>query len=248
MASQNLSSKSSFGQTLQFITDIKLQELEKKRVLYQAHANVVKEAQNVGAKGDILKQVEILAKAVKSWTGSGALGNTRTVGGDLNLHDLEFWLQQARKDPSFSTDVAEGWAETLEQHIRHTTTRFDAAKLFGSLFNEWLASGDSIAIAYQDVGGDKAHSVTGNTEDFVEVGRKEMQEQKAKLQSIIFEEPVIGINILDTYLEELFASEEASTALDVLRLKLKRFGHSLGKLLPPRMSLTQSKVFWHRTA
>jgi hypothetical protein len=89
----------------------------------------------------------LLAKAVKAWTGSGTLTSERTVGGHLNLYDLDFWLQQARRDPSFSREIAARWAETLEEHIRHTTTRFDAATLFGKLFNEWLASGDSVVVS-----------------------------------------------------------------------------------------------------
>jgi len=56
MASET-SSKSSFGQTLQFITDIKLQELEKQRVAYQARAKVIDEANAPGESGDIIKKV-----------------------------------------------------------------------------------------------------------------------------------------------------------------------------------------------
>lgn len=51
------SSKSSFGQTLQFITDIKLQELEKQRVAYQARAKVIDEANALGESGDVIKKV-----------------------------------------------------------------------------------------------------------------------------------------------------------------------------------------------
>jgi hypothetical protein len=46
-----------------------------------------------------------------------------------------------------SQDIAQGWAETLETHIQHTKMRFESAKLFGNLFNEWLASGDSSALS-----------------------------------------------------------------------------------------------------
>lgn len=220
-------SGSSFGQTLQFITDIKLQELEKQRKLYQAHARIVDEARALGANGDVLKQVALLAKAVKAWTGSGALTSERTVGGRLNLYDLEFWLQQARTDPSFSREIAARWAETLEEHIRHTTTRFDAATLFGKLFNEWLASGDSVALAYQAGPVEVGAEDTAASPDYIEVGRKEMHEQKEKLLSIIFEEPSVDIAQLTQYLEGLFESEEAARMLEQLRKDLKSFGTML---------------------
>jgi len=51
------STNSSFGQTLQFITDIKLQELEKQRVAYQVRAKVIDEANALGESGDIIKKV-----------------------------------------------------------------------------------------------------------------------------------------------------------------------------------------------
>ena len=143
------------------------------------------------------------------------------------MTNLEFWLQQAKKDPSFSREIAQGWVETLEEHIRHNLTRFDAAKLFGVLFNEWLASGDSVALAYQAGADDNdlpdAASDGGASSDFVEVGRRELYEQKEKFQSIIFEDHPIDVKKLKDYLEGLFNSEEGTKALEKLRKEIKSF-------------------------
>ena len=57
MASTTSTTKSSFSQALQFITDIKLQELEKQRLAYQARAKVLDEVKALGENGDILKKV-----------------------------------------------------------------------------------------------------------------------------------------------------------------------------------------------
>ena len=38
-------------------------------------------------------QVEVLAKAIKSWSGSGSVKDLKIVGGKLNLTNLVFWLQ-----------------------------------------------------------------------------------------------------------------------------------------------------------
>ncbi|KIM41934.1 hypothetical protein M413DRAFT_445137 [Hebeloma cylindrosporum] len=220
-------STSSFSQTLQFITDIKLQELEKQRLAYKAHAKIIDEANAFGAQGDILKKIEILTKAVKSWSGSGSLSEQKIVGGKLQMTNLEFWLQQARKDPSFSREIAQGWAETLEEHIRHTVMRFDSAKLFGTLFNEWLASGDSVALAYQAGPGEMDDPSGSGSSEAVEVGRKEMFEQKETLVSLIFEDYSVDVNELNAYLADLFSSEHAKKALEKLRKELKDFGYGL---------------------
>lgn len=89
-----------FSQTLQFITSVKLEELEKQRLAYHAHAKVLEEANATG--DDLIKKVEILLKAVRTWIGSGALDPTSTVGGKLNLRNLDLWLLQTKQDPSFS--------------------------------------------------------------------------------------------------------------------------------------------------
>lgn len=223
--------KSSFGQAIHFITEIKLQELETQRLAYKEHAKVLDTAKAIGETGDIIKKVETLAKAIKSWTGSGAVKDDRVVGAKLQLDDLEFWLQQAKKDPSFSREIAEKWADTLEQHVRHTVTRFDAAKLFGRLFNEWLASGDSSAVAYQGPSDDQDLQDTNtNGEEestFEKLGRKEMYEQKEKLVSIVFKDYPVDVTEIKAYLEKLFASEEAAKSLEKMRKELKDFSYWL---------------------
>ncbi|KDR78235.1 hypothetical protein GALMADRAFT_119220 [Galerina marginata CBS 339.88] len=225
---------SSLGQTLQFITDIKLQELEKQRLAYHAHAKVLEEARTLGENGEILKKVEVLAKAVKSWTGSGGVDELKVVGGSLQLTNLDFWLQQAKKDPSFSREIAQGWAHTLEDHIRHTIGRFDSAKLFGRLFNDWLSSGDSVALAYQASSDDLDNPLnplgptgTETATSSAQAGRKEMYEQKEQFVSIIFDEHLVDIENLKIYLNGLFESEEATKELEKLRKEMKNFSYWL---------------------
>ena len=217
------SGNSSFGQTLQFITDIKLHEVEKQRLAYDEYAKVLDTARTLGEKGEILEKVEVLVKAVKAWPGSGSLGSNNIVGGKLHLHDLEFRLLQARHDPSFTKAIAEDWAETLEAHIRHTIMRFGSAKLFGNLFNEWLASGDSVAVSYQRHAEQRDNDAV---EEFVDVGRKEIHEQREKFTSIVFDDCPVDENALEAYLEDLFSDEEARKALDNLRKDMQQFGQT----------------------
>ncbi|KAG6837743.1 hypothetical protein H0H93_001669 [Arthromyces matolae] len=207
-----------FGQTLQFITSIKLQELEKQRLAYQEHATVLQRAAECK---DLAEKVEILAKAIESWTGSGSVTEHTHLGGKLTLSNLRLWLPQTKQDPNFSPDILHSWVDTLETHIRHSLMRFDGAKLFGSLFNEWIASGDS-SVSVSTTNGDDA-----DNGDFEKVGRQEMHDQLAKLNSIIFDEAKIDTAALQSYLEDLFSEKEASKALEELKKEIKTFEYDL---------------------
>ncbi|PPQ65030.1 hypothetical protein CVT24_008178 [Panaeolus cyanescens] len=240
---------SSFGQTLQFITSIKLSELEKQSIAYKAHSeSALAVSHSVlhatsPTTAEVIKAVEQLSKCIKSWTGSGSLSHakpyTGIVSGTLQLKNLEYWLQQAAHDPEFAvqggSDYAKRWLRVLESHIKKTQMRFDAAMLFGRLFNEWIGSGNSSAVVYQGPGEDDADegSLAGASEEastfseFVEVGRKEMYEQKQKLISIIFDAHPIDTDALTSYLEDLFSGDEARRALERLRVELKLYGNHL---------------------
>jgi hypothetical protein len=221
----NSSARSSgFGQALQFITSIKLQELEKQRLAYQNHAKILKTVQS--SDKDLVTKVELLREAVKSWTGSGALNENDDLGGKLNLFDLDLWLPQAKKDPSFNPDILKNWIDAMETHINHNLMRFDCAKLFGNLFNEWLASGDSSTnVDTLSPELDDAASVAPS--EFVDVGRQEKYEQLDRLQSIIFEEPSIDTDRLIAYLTDLFAGDEGEKVLKKIRKDIKEYGKSL---------------------
>ena len=206
--------------TLQFITSVKLQELEKQRLAYQAHTKVLEEANAAG--DDLIRKVEILLEGVRSWSGSGVLGPKSTLGGKLNLWNLEFWLRQAKEDPSFNSDILRDWIDTLETHIRHSSMRFDCARLFGNLFNEWLASGDSSTAV--NCGPVEDDAQMSPPTEFVDVGRKEKHEQEDRLMSIIFDDMPIDIDALNSYLSDLFSGEEAAKELKRLRQELDTFG------------------------
>ncbi|GLB44597.1 putative reverse transcriptase (RNA-dependent DNA polymerase) [Lyophyllum shimeji] len=211
-----------FGQTLQFITSIKLQELEKQRLSYQEHAKILEEVD--AANDDLISKCEILLKAVESWSGSGLVMASTNLGGKLNIHNLHLWLPQAKQDPNFSPEILRSWIDTLETHVRHSLMRFDCAKLFGSLFNEWVASGDS-STALATSKADDGESTSSS--EFVKVGRQEMHDQLDRLTSIIFDEKPIDTDALESYLSELFSGDEAFKALEFLRHDIGKYGTHL---------------------
>jgi hypothetical protein len=53
------------------------------------------------------------------------------------------WLHQAKNDPSLSSTQVDAWSMSLETQLHQATTRYDFAKLFADLLDEWLKSGDS---------------------------------------------------------------------------------------------------------
>ena len=111
---------SSYSKTLQFITSVKLQELEKQSQAFQTHARVIDEAK---ATTDPVARVELLRKAAKSW--SGALSNS-VIKGALDMDNLELWLRQAKQDPTFEKGNLVRWADVLETNIRQTSMRFES--------------------------------------------------------------------------------------------------------------------------
>ncbi|KAF7330776.1 hypothetical protein MVEN_02416700 [Mycena venus] len=207
-----------FGNALQFITSIKLEELEKQRLAFEAHSTVLEKAAACG--DDLPRRVELLLDAVRSWRGSGAIDSSTFIGGRFDLVSLDLFLLQAHKDPGFSPDVVKDWADTLETHIRHSMTRFEFAKLFGGLFNEWLSSGDSVV---QHESSPRATP----SDEFVEVGRKEMHEQQERLKSIIFETKVVDTEGLFAYLTDLFSDSSSFEVLESMRRGIENFGEDL---------------------
>lgn len=104
--------------------------------------------------------------------------------------------------------------------------RFDGARLFGNLFNEWLASGDSSTTVTNGTSSDE-ESASISSDEFVDVGRKELHEQKDRLTSIIFDEKPIDTDALKSYLSDLFSGEEAAKELKSMREDLTSFGNGL---------------------
>ncbi|KDQ62319.1 hypothetical protein JAAARDRAFT_101085, partial [Jaapia argillacea MUCL 33604] len=214
-----------YTQTLQFITSIKVQEIEKQCLVYEEHAKVL-DIVHAMDEDDLVGKIETLLQAVRSWSGSGtfpsssSLSGGTQIDGKLDLANMDVWLMQAKMDPSFSKDILRGWIQTLEAQVRHLQTRFEFTKLFGNLLKEWAESGDALT-AFPSVNTPREREADV---EFVKLERKESYEQKEKLESIIFDDKPIDTSALIAYLEELFASEEGQSAISVARLKIR--GHA----------------------
>jgi hypothetical protein len=76
------SGSSAFGQTLQFITTLKLNEVERQRQSFSEHVDAV--LQSAKAAADDISRVEILLKGIK-----GSSGLSGPTSSSLSLKNIE---------------------------------------------------------------------------------------------------------------------------------------------------------------
>jgi hypothetical protein len=227
MASKNPTPSAAFNETLQFITSVKLSELEKQRAAYYAHIKQVDAANALGTSS--VERLESLLAAVRSAPSAGAASETLAVAGGLSLANVARWIEQAKTDPSISPAQIISWADALEQHLRRGPASFDYAKLFGELFTEWLQSADAGAPEPAVGADDDAVPGVGSEEDFQNVGRKELHEQRATFEAHVFgDAPKPDAERFRAYMEELFAGDrEASLTLEEARKDIGAFAKKL---------------------
>jgi hypothetical protein len=227
MESKPAASSAAFNETLQFITSVKLSELEKQRAAYNAHVKQIDTANALGRSS--VARLEALLAAVRSAPSAGAASETLAVAGGLNLPNIARWIEQAKTDPSVSPAQISGWADALEQHLRRGTASFDYAKLFGELFTEWLQSADAGAPEPTVGVDDEASAGAGSEEDFQNVGRKELHEQRATFEARVFGDATKpDAERFRAYMEELFAGDrESSLTLKDVRKDMAAFAKEL---------------------
>ena len=203
-------SDKAFGETLQFITNVKLRELERLNADFLAHSDKLLQARGKAPnnRDALVQRLKDLIEGMSAWPHSWSQ--------DFKLKAMKRFAELASRDPSFSTRALTIWIERAEAEIEHQKTRFRFAQLFGTLLTDWTQS-------------QAKEAPTDQADQFEQVSRKETLEQKAKLESIIFEEKDIDVKELRQYLDELFASEQAQRILADEREKMKEFSKNLRK-------------------
>lgn len=206
-----------FGETLQYITSIKLQELARQRTACRAYVDSA--LRDAAAAPTPLERLAILYDRITSWKGLGSL-----VSDDISLSNYEQWALQAKNDPSVPTSLIKTWGDTLEQQLRQTVTRYDYARLFGDLLEEWLGSGDSLALPTAAAADDAPSPTEAGPERNV---RHERVEQQDRIQELIFSPKNIDTAALQSYLERLFSGDDGGPVLATLRESMKSAGKTL---------------------
>ncbi|EJC99767.1 uncharacterized protein FOMMEDRAFT_31043 [Fomitiporia mediterranea MF3/22] len=219
-------SNDAFSETLQFITTVKLNELSKRNDKFVKYASRVNKKANEHSDNDPSARLRVLVDGLNGWPNA--------LSSDFSCHDILRYLKQARHDPGFPPSIVDEWTCQAEAQFEHEGTRFDFARLFGMLLNDWLNSksinsrgaslGSSGVAVEENVTAEGQKPALGGYE---KVDRKETVEQKAKLESLIFEEKKIDVAALNNYLKGLFSSKTAKEDLEYLRFNIRTFASSL---------------------
>lgn len=194
-------SGSVFSETLQQITDTKLDELSKKRGAFEADKTST--LTSIASQTDAIERLVLLSNGVKKSFGiklnkDGKVTTelTKYPRLEVQLKNLDRFLAQARQDPSVSIKTLEGWENDLLRHLDVQSLKYQYASLYGQLVTEWL-SGD------QNVGGDKNQD-TEMGDAFEDVGSSAKLNSKQEWESKAFEPAHVDTELLHGYLEDLF--------------------------------------------
>ena len=223
------SSGSVYSEVLRDISTTKLEELAKKRAVFEQKNSSV--ANTVQQTQDTIQALSVLSDGVKSCLNVGIKKDGRIIRGSTNnprleidLRNIDRLLEQARNDPSVSLKTLGRWREILVGHLQRQSARYEYADLYGKLIEEWLASReiDSSNSAGDDI----------NMDDYEQVQGKKKLVSISAWEESVFTTVEVDQSALNTYLEGIFMSKAAdrkstAKALHTLRDKVSSFEATL---------------------
>ena len=227
------SSRSVFSETLQSITTAKLEELAKKRAVFEDQKTRLLRAADIET--DELKKLRLLVDGVKTCfsvktanrkgkdgqgdTGRIVSGSTKDPRLEVKLKNLERFLEQARYDPSVSAKLLQSWKDSLTQQLEVQSLKYQYAALYGELVTEWLSADKAAATSSND---DSEMS-----EGFEEIASRQRLESRATWEQSVFEPLETDPETILAYLKGLFgetsSNRQALKALKALRGSVDSF-------------------------
>ncbi|KAI5117648.1 hypothetical protein M0805_001304 [Coniferiporia weirii] len=120
-------STEAFDETLQFVTNVNLNELGKRHQAFSAHASEVLSKPKACDDIDPIGRLSVLVESVEEWSGSWFP--------DMNFGDIKRYIEQARIDPGFKFPraVLEEWTSKAVAQIEHEGMHYYYAQLFGKV-------------------------------------------------------------------------------------------------------------------
>ncbi|KAG7436614.1 hypothetical protein Forpi1262_v002394 [Fusarium oxysporum f. sp. raphani] len=211
------SSGSVFSETLQEITNTKLQELSKRRSRFEEAKAVI--LSSVEAEKDAVKRLVILSDGVKKCfsikltkENKVILGRTSHKRLEIDLKNLDRFLGQAKTDPSVSQKMLTAWEESLTRQLNMQALQYQYAWLYGELVTEWL-SGDKEKDPEADVEMGEA---------FEDVGDQAKLQSRMDWEDTVFQAADIDTKALNSYLDHLFRSNNKDKKTMANSLKILR--------------------------
>ncbi|EEU38042.1 uncharacterized protein NECHADRAFT_48219 [Fusarium vanettenii 77-13-4] len=219
-----VSSGSVFSATLQEITNTKLDELSKRRSRFEEAKSSI--LASIQTEDDAVKRVITLSDGVKKCfdikldkTGKVMTEQTGHGALEIELKNLDRFLDQAKCDPSVSSKMLDAWQKSLLRHLDMQSLQFQYAALYAQLVTEWLS-------------GDKEEEGAGDDvemgEPFEDVGSAAKLESRMKWEGVAFEAADVDETALKQYLDHLFGVDNkhkkyVASALKKLRRAVYAF-------------------------
>ncbi|KAH8658469.1 hypothetical protein BX600DRAFT_469164 [Xylariales sp. PMI_506] len=196
---------SALSQTLQQITNTKLEELSKRRAAYEEQKAAA--LSFIETKADPVERLSALTWYVKQClhipvdhSGKVIKGVSGLPALETELANLDRFLAQVRYDPSVSVKTIKKWENSLLEHLDRRSLKFTYASLYGQLVTEWLSSESSKASASAAAGQEDVDM----KEDFELVDNTKKLESRMEWEKVVFEPAKVDLDKLTSYLDDLF--------------------------------------------
>ncbi|KAJ4129288.1 hypothetical protein NW768_007824 [Fusarium equiseti] len=218
-----MASGSVFSETLQEITNTKLQELSKRRSRFEeAKASILS---SIDDDTDAVKRLVTLSDGVKKSFGIKLDKNDKVIVGrtkfkqlEINLKNLDRFIGQAKTDPSVSPKMLSDWEKLLLRQLDMQALQYQYAWLYGELVTEWLSS-------------DKEKDLEADVEmgeAFEDLGEQAKLQSKIDWENTVFEPAQVDTKAITQYLDNLFGvgiheKKTITSCLQRLRQDVSRF-------------------------
>lgn len=204
-------------ETLRSVTSTKIKELKKQRRQYEASKNATLQSAHDATNG--LEETRLLLDGVCRLEGvrvvdddsSDGDGGVIATDAQRRRRNQQLFLLQARKDPAFSSSLVDDIQSDILKDLELKSIQHEHAQFFSELVTEWLSDSPDSLPTPPDV---------KPTDDsaFESIGRKEMHEQRAQWESIVFSQCQTDELEVAAYLEKLFNTDMVvSHALKTVR-------------------------------
>ncbi|RBR27087.1 uncharacterized protein FIESC28_00159 [Fusarium coffeatum] len=192
------SSGSVFSETLQEITNTKLQELSKRRSRFEEAKSSI--LSSIDEEQDAVKRLVTLSDGVKRSFGikfdkdnKVILGRTKFKQLEINLKNLDRFIGQAKTDPSVSPKMLANWEKLLIRQLDMQALQYQYAWLYGEIVTEWLSS---------DKERDREEDI--EMSEFEDLGEQAKLQSKIDWENTVFESAQVDTTAITRYLDNLF--------------------------------------------
>lgn len=193
-------------ETLRSVTSTKIDELKKQREKYRiSKGKILRDAK---ATATDLERTKLLLREASREAGIRFLDENlldpdtqASATATCKRRDQELFLCQAEKDLALSPSLVQDIERELLEHFELKGVRHEHAEFFSELVTEWLSCSEE----------SKSSPLTTGTMDdssFEAVGRKEMHEQRAQWESVVFGKSNVKMSSIKNYLQELLKSNK----------------------------------------